>query len=160
METSVNIERTNGGGITIRLPDGEFWQSESPKDFRNVFRVPDPEIGSRYIYFLYCAGHVKIGISKSVVKRMGELQIGSPWRSKIVFIVPGGRARECFLHFCFSEHRVGGEWFRISPEMRAIIREFAIPDCVRWLEHEEDEYRDWIRQEAECLGLISEKETT
>jgi hypothetical protein len=126
------------------------------KDFRNVLRLEDPEAGKRQVYFLYCAGFVKIGVARSILRRASELQIGSPWKSQIVLLIPGGRSTEAFLHFAFQEHRVGGEWFRLAPPIRKAIQELAPAECLQWLAEEEETYRDWVRQEALQLGLIKE----
>lgn len=143
----MNTQGTGGGSVTIELPI---------KDFRNIFRIEDPEAKSRQVYFLYCAGFVKIGVARSVIRRASELQIGSPWKGQIVLLIPGGRATEAFLHFAFQEHRTGGEWFRLAPPIRQAIQELAPAECLQWLAEEEAQYREWVRHEAIELGLMSE----
>lgn len=124
------------------------------QNFRNIFRLNDPEAKKRNVYFLYCAGHMKIGITNKVERRMSELQIGSPWATQIVLLIPGGRATEGFLHFAFREERVGGEWFRMSPFIREAIHELAPEECAQWLAQEEASYRQWVADEAAWLGLL------
>jgi len=128
-------------------------------DFRNVLRLEDPEAKSRQVYFLYCAGFVKIGVATSIMRRMSNLQIGSPWPAQIVLLIPGGRETEAFLHFAFQEHHARGEWFRLAGTIREAIRELAPDVCQQWLAEEEQDYREWVRQEAIKLGLTSEMQS-
>lgn len=125
------------------------------RDFRNVLRLKDPDAHWRQVYFLYCAGFVKIGVAGNIIRRMTNLQIGSPWKSQIILLIPGGRQTEAFLHFAFEEHNVGGEWFRLAPPIREAIRELAPAEGQQWLAEEEAEYREWVREEAIRLNLLT-----
>ena len=148
MHLDVNIHETNAGSVTVALPDGDI------RDFRHVLTLNDPEARVRQVYFMYCAGFVKIGTARSIIRRAKELQIGSPWKGQIILLIPGGRLTEEFLHFVFQEHRVGGEWFKLAPAVRQAIQELAPVECRRWLAEEEANYLAWVRQEATKLGLI------
>lgn len=66
---------------------------------------------------------VKIGVAKDPWKRLRQLQTGSADRLKIVAVMPGTPADERALHRRFADLRLGGEWFRMSPEITAMIRE-------------------------------------
>jgi Meiotically Up-regulated Gene 113 (MUG113) protein len=149
VKNTVNEAGNEGDSVTVELPEG--------LEFRDVLRLNDPEANSKRVYFLYCAGFVKIGMATSVTRRMTELQIGSPWKSQIVLLIPGGKLTESYLHSVFRDHRQGGEWFRLEPPVKAAIREFAPPECVEWLEKEDGLYREWIRLEAIELGLMDGK---
>jgi hypothetical protein len=145
MTNTSNIQGTDGGSFTVVLPI---------TDFRDVLTMHDPEAGYRQVYFMYCAGFIKIGTARSIIRRAAELQIGSPWKSQIVLLIPGGRLRESFLHFAFRDHHFSGEWFHLSPVIREAIRELAPSECIQWLAEEEESYREWVREEADRLGLI------
>lgn len=129
------------------------------KDIHNIDRLNDPDVKKGFVYFLYCAGHVKIGITTPtrLAKRFTELQIGSPHASQMILLLPGGRSTELFIHFAFAEYRVGGEWFVFAEPIRNCIAEFAPEECKQWLAKEEASYKAWIRQEAISLGLLKDE---
>ena len=65
---------------------------------------------------------MKIGWARSVAKRLGELQIGSPVKLRLLLAMPGSRAREAELHERFAHARLRGEWFDgADPALRAHI---------------------------------------
>lgn len=142
----MNEAGNEGGSVTVGLPNAKF---------RKVPNLKDPDARSRKVYFLYCAGFIKIGTARVVVRRVTEIQIGSPWKCQVVLLIPGGRLTEDYLHFVFQEYRVAGEWFRLGPLIREAIKELAPADCQEWLAKEEAEYAELIRQEAIRLGLLS-----
>jgi hypothetical protein len=41
----------------------------------------------------------------------------------------------------------------MSEEIRTIVREFGIPECVDWLDREHEEHKEWIKSEALRLGI-------
>lgn len=145
-------EAESDDGITCVLPPAPA--KDPIQDFRNIFRLNDPEVKKRHVYFIYTAGFIKIGITNRINRREKELQMGSPWQSTTVLMIPGGRTTELFLHFAFREERVGGEWFRISPFIREAVFVLAPAECAQWLATEEANYRQWILEEATELGLL------
>lgn len=161
MESAVNEQGNDGGSVTVVLPMrhgtwpvGELARPWPPGlTFRDVERLHDPARRTHIVYFIYCAGFVKIGITTNLEKRMATLQIGAPWQARVVGMMVGGRTTESFLHFVFSEHSVGGEWFRLSDEIRQALAIIAVPELSGHLEVEETEYREWIREEAQRLGV-------
>lgn len=75
------------------------------------------------IYFIVddYDGPIKIGISKNVDKRLSTLQTGNPRELKLMaWIVTQGKSEdhetEQKLHRFFSEYRVRGEWFSLTPD--------------------------------------------
>jgi hypothetical protein len=70
------------------------------------------------IYFIQCekTKAVKIGISSDPLKRLGQLQTGSPGKLAILGTIPGNEATEANLHRQFSDRRGHGEWFDLSEE--------------------------------------------
>lgn len=80
-----------------------------------------------YVYVARGQGAVKIGVALNPEARISSLQTGSPHSLKLVAQLPGDRALEADLHSRFSAHRIRGEWFKISPEIRAFIAEHRLP---------------------------------
>jgi hypothetical protein len=70
-----------------------------------------------YVYFalqeddLRWRGRVKIGWAKDPSARIRELQVGNPFRLKLIGQLPGTREAERWVHDQLREHRTGGEWF-------------------------------------------------
>ena len=75
------------------------------------------------IYFATAreASAVKIGYSGDPHIRMTEVQVGCPFKVKLEAVLPGTLADERALHGRFSDARLNGEWFRITPFIEAII---------------------------------------
>jgi len=73
------------------------------------------------VYFIQCEGFVKIGYSHSPIRRLDAIQTSNPFACRLLGTVAGGSAVELELHQALAEHRHVGEWFRLTPEVRAII---------------------------------------
>lgn len=74
-----------------------------------------------YVYFIEEAesGNIKIGVAKTIEKRIKQLQTGNPRTlTAIAFITckskPDAHACETFLHKKFASVRLHGEWFNIG----------------------------------------------
>ena len=65
------------------------------------------------VYFIATPGGkaVKIGVAVSPLKRLGDLQTGSPERLTLLGVLPGGVRLEKELHVRFAQHRLLGEWY-------------------------------------------------
>lgn len=145
MRTGADIRGTDGGSVTVGLP---------PKGF-GVGTVPnDPQAQTNKVYFLYCAGFVKIGHTNRLMRRFSEMKISSPFSAQIIFLIAGGRLTEDYLHFIFDEYRVKGEWFQLGPRLRETIEQLAPEFCLDWLREDEENHRLWIAEEAQRLGLL------
>lgn len=75
-----------------------------------------------FVYFIQqeVTHAVKIGYTETLRKmhtRMIHLQIGSPYRLRLVFHMPGSRELERQFHTRFHAYRLSGEWFAPSLEM-------------------------------------------
>lgn len=151
LQKLMNETRTDGCSVTGALPPSGFI-----KDIMcPLNRLPaDPDFSTTQVYFLYCAGFVKIGMSKQPAKRMNTIQIVMPLRAQTVFLVRGGRRTEEYFHYAFKEYHVGGEWFEFGARIRDLIERKAPDYCLDWLKEEEDAHKDWIEYEAKRLGLI------
>lgn len=78
------------------------------------------------VYFVECAGRIKIGFSNNVKARLQQLSTGAPGKLNLVATIPGPHRLERAIHRHLKAHRVKGEWFDDCAEVRA-----AIDDLVR-----------------------------
>lgn len=73
-------------------------------------------------------GPVKIGIAENPRKRLGDLQVSSPFELKVrqTATVTNAQAVERYLHTRFAGYYIRGEWFDLPPE----LRDFDIPTNI------------------------------
>lgn len=72
-----------------------------------------------HVYFIECAGRIKIGYSADAVSRVKTLSTAAPTPLKMLGFVDGSRSLEKALHLKpFNDHR---EWFSDCPEVRALV---------------------------------------
>lgn len=78
---------------------------------------------SEVVYFFEAEGlgRVKIGRSRNHWTRQAQLAPGSPAPLRLLGTIPGGCHRETELHHRFAEHRVHGEWFALTDDLRSEI---------------------------------------
>lgn len=76
------------------------------------------------VYFVECAGRIKIGFSKSVAARIAALQISAPSKLTIVAVVGGDVGVERAFHKLLSPFRATGEWFEDCCEVRSAIEAY------------------------------------
>jgi predicted CopG family antitoxin len=74
-----------------------------------------------YVYFMKedVTGKVKIGRTKDIERRNGELNAKAPWNIETIFKIKTNNAplTERLFHEKFKEKRLpGSEWFTLSPE--------------------------------------------
>jgi hypothetical protein len=85
------------------------------------------------IYFIQAdgIGHIKIGFTdnEDAMARLNNLQTGSPVPLRLLHVMPGTMEDEKNLHRRFAATGVGGEWFRPTPALLALIPEAAKPSC-------------------------------
>jgi hypothetical protein len=73
-------------------------------------------------------GLIKIGVTGlDVEQRRLALERGCGVPLRLLAVVPNGGSYEQDLHFALSNSRALGEWFRPTPELRAII---ANPETI------------------------------
>ena len=82
------------------------------------------------IYFVQVGknGPIKIGQSETIHDKLAELQVGCPWKLRLLFVYNGRDFSESGLHEHFKDENIRGEWFRPA---RA-IKEFNLyhpDDC-------------------------------
>lgn len=106
------------------------------------------------VYFIECAGRIKIGFSKSLEDRLRDLSTGAPAKLNLLGTVEGDRALEAKLHRSLRIHRVSGEWFTDCEPVRAAIdavmrgEEIEEPPLIRY-----PEIITALRKIAEPLGF-------
>lgn len=92
-------------------------------------RPPGSPKGWGYIYFLYAeeVGRVKIGYAQDVARRIGDIQNMSPCELTLLGTVRARYEEEAFAHAHFRGHRLHGEWFTLTNEMREIAESGKFP---------------------------------
>ncbi len=87
--------------------------------------------GKSVVYFVVCAGFVKIGTTVALAHRMSALATGSPLDMVLLGWLEGGKDLEERLHLQVDAHAETGEWFRLSPGVRDLLREVRIETLAR-----------------------------
>ena len=91
-----------------------------------------------YIYFMQCKGFIKIGKSRDVKYRQGELQGGNPFKLECLGTIEcecesdertNGRycETEPILHEHFKHLKEQNEWYSADEELLNYIQEHAEP---------------------------------
>jgi hypothetical protein len=100
--------------------------------------MPETDDNSEVYLVGNCSSSVaKIGTTKNLQKRLSVLQVGYPLRLEVLWHRPGGWALEQYLHGCFADLRLKGEWFDFGMQdpvdavMRAVAKKYP------------DEFPDW-----------------
>lgn len=87
------------------------------------------------VYFMRCAGFIKIGYSTNVHMRVDTIRKsggvlmpeGLPyWMTEIIASIPAGMDHEKELHAKFAHLRHTGEWFTETPELTEYIERMEI----------------------------------
>lgn len=87
-----------------------------------------------WVYFVRGGeGAVKIGITSGPpLHRWRDIQNQSPVALELAAVMPGSPAWEKYLHACFADVRLHGEWFRessrISWYISGVLRRYGAPD--------------------------------
>jgi len=86
-----------------------------------------------YTYFIKAKklGHIKIGVSNNVARRLKDLQACSPDKLILLGKVPNnGHTAEKVVHNTFQHYRLHGEWFQGTVEIHKIIAGWLAEDRV------------------------------
>lgn len=75
------------------------------------------------IYFIECAGRLKIGFTNHIHKRLVNLQNAAPRPLKLLGCIKGDKHDERRFHDHLREHHSHGEWFKLNDDVRAFIRD-------------------------------------
>lgn len=94
--------------------------------YSRLFNILDRDtVEPSLVYFLHAkdVGLVKVGRTKSLRRRVSQLQTGCPYDISLIGAVKGGRITEKFLHSRLASVRVRGEWFKADEFSLKYIRE-------------------------------------
>lgn len=85
-----------------------------------------------HLYFIaeVPGGCVKIGRAKDPADRLRKMQVGNSRKLELLSIIRNAGWLEAFWHECFRSHRVRGEWFRDSQELREAIASPYFAECA------------------------------
>ncbi len=84
-----------------------------------------------YVYFITDShGHIKIGKTDDVVKRLSELQTGNPFKLSIILTIMLKTIEDAFslenaLHRKFKDYQLEGEWFEEGPVLQFIDKDIV-----------------------------------
>ena len=72
------------------------------------------------IYFIQAGknGPIKIGDSDTIHERLEDLQVGCPYKLRLLFVYNGRDYDEFELHEHFKHEHIRGEWFRPARAIR------------------------------------------
>ena len=84
----------------------------------------------KLVYFIECAGRIKIGVAENPKSRLIKLQTGSPHKMKLLAVCRGGYEKEKALHKRFSHLRENGEWFKETQELLYFIKHLPYPKPI------------------------------
>ena len=77
------------------------------------------------IYFIAQGDkYVKVGIASDPEERLKVLQIGNPYKLRLMVAFPGGKEEEAWLHKQLGCCRLRGEWFRITDGLILVLAEW------------------------------------
>lgn len=91
--------------------------------YKVLFDVPY-DMKSRFIYFVCRKGDetmVKIGSTTDPLKRFSTLQTSSPELLEMIGLVVGSHAHERDIGLFLRDHKVRGEWFTVTPELKEFV---------------------------------------
>ena len=97
---------------TIALRKSRFSHTKSPGTDPNAPGV---------VYFLYCAGHIKIGYTIDIKQRLNDYHTHSPMPVTLLLTICGWPEDEESYHEMFKAERVRREWFHPSLELREFL---------------------------------------
>lgn len=118
------------------------------------------------LYFFHTGNRIKIGVSKNVRRRMGDVSRTSGLSLTLLGSIPGSFALERFVHDKLSDHRLEGEWFTDSLEVRRLVRVLLEdgPDAIGFVAPEpkakisipqrERTPEEWVKMDHGLLELL------
>jgi len=78
--------------------------------------------GRTYTYAIGVHRYVKFGQALNVKGRLMNLQIANPHRLRVLGAITSSRELERHLHHALRDHLWRGDWFKLNPATRHIIR--------------------------------------
>ena len=109
------------------------------------------------VYFLYCAGYIKIGYTTDIKQRLADFHTHSPLPPTLLLTIRGWPEDEERYHQEFAEDRVRREWFHLSLELREFLSCNFECGSQELMHNAEDEARElfeaarafWVQLEIE-----------
>lgn len=111
--------------LSLRM-QRKYWRHIGVLDMPHV-EEPKPQAQS-FIYFIECAGFVKIGISTRPQKRFVGIRVSNPLDCILIGIMKGGIEEERRIHEFVKSHHHRGEWYRLTDDLRYLITYLLGPD--------------------------------
>lgn len=81
------------------------------------------------IYFLQAGPYVKIGFTNGIRTRLNDLQVGCPYRQKLLGTLDGDERLELKIHDLADNHHYRAEWFHLRGDLKRWLAGAAIK---RW----------------------------
>lgn len=155
-----NIHETSCSSVTVELPKPRTRSNTYPFTFveqPTAYEAPRPDPTYTFwkkandtfplggiVYFIYCAGRIKIGYSDGLRTRLKQIAACSPFPPVALLVVSGTVKLERQLHARFAEDRLHGEWFALSPKMRRFFRSRLCPVGRASLKRSEVEFSEAV----------------
>ena len=79
------------------------------------------------VYFIKAeeTPYIKIGFTENLYARISDLQIGCPYKLKVVRTIEGSYREEKLLHTLFAAYHKLNEWFEITEDMVMDLDKFV-----------------------------------
>lgn len=81
--------------------------------------------GNKRVYFAEACGHIKIGCSHDVEKRLRTVGEWIPFPITLLATMKGAHDLEMALHRMFDADWSHGEWFKATPRLYALIADIV-----------------------------------
>jgi len=101
---------------------------------------PALQVGEPIVYFIYCAGRIKIGFTTNLRFRHEQFRNAFPFPPVVLLVMKGALPAERKLHAKFAAERLHGEWFVLSDKLRRFLRRKCCPIGRASLRKAEDQY--------------------
>lgn len=77
-----------------------------------------------HVYFIQCEEFTKIGITRSMVRRLNDYKVHNPFPCKLIhsYKTPTAKRDEDLLHTAFESYHVTGEWFKLPLGLLQVIK--------------------------------------
>jgi hypothetical protein len=119
---------------------------DPPKPLRHTESPGSNPTPTGYIYFVYCAGRIKIGYATEVADRMSGIGTSSPFPITLLMTIRGSLEDEKLFHDLFEDDRVNREWFQLS--LYGDLHEFL------WRHLGDDGFELWEGAQHDCRDMI------
>jgi hypothetical protein len=94
---------------------------------------------------------VKVGRTTNEPQRLAQLQTASAVRLRYLGCIPGGAKSESLLHAALAPHRIQGEWFRLTDEVRVLVEGSC---AAHRLNEDRAEEGDLVRALEATIALV------